>query len=181
MWADTARSEVAAGARTLDARFIAWAALLSAASLVALGVLTAIIPSPWFVRPIEPEPFAIVTWVASAVLMGIVGATYLAPAAPAGEPVPLSGAAPVAGATPSAGAQPERTGGTAGTVGSFAAFIAIGCPVCNKVALALLGTSGALSIFGPIQPFIALAAIALLVGTLAWRLRLRARAEACAV
>jgi hypothetical protein len=53
--------------------------------------------------------------------------------------------------------------------------------VCNKLALVLLGTSGALTFFAPIQPIIGAASLALLGATLFWRLRRRADGDACAV
>ena len=43
----------------------------------------------------------------------------------------------------------------------------------------LLGTSGALSVYAPIQPLIGAVSLALLVVTAAWRLRLRATGAAC--
>jgi hypothetical protein len=49
-----------------------------------------------------------------------------------------------------------------GGAGGFLAFFAIGCPVCNKVALLALGYSGALQYFAPIQPYLATASILLL-------------------
>jgi hypothetical protein len=66
-------------------------------------------------------------------------------------------------------------------VASLGAFLAIGCPVCNKIALVLLGTSGAMTLFAPIQPIIGAASLMLLAATLAWRLRLRARGGACPI
>jgi hypothetical protein len=66
-------------------------------------------------------------------------------------------------------------------VASVGTFLAIGCPVCNKIALVLLGTGGAMTVFAPIQPFIGAASLMLLAGTLAWRFRLRARGGACLV
>jgi hypothetical protein len=105
--------------------------------------------------------------------MGLLGATYsaTAPSGAIGEAAPLLAgpAARVAG----------RDGATMGTVASFGAFLAIGCPVCNKIALVLLGTSGALTIFAPLQPIIGATSLALLTGTLAWRFRLRTRGGAC--
>lgn len=136
-------------------------------ALAAFGVTAAIIPNPIFGRGTPPEPFAIAVWLASAPLMGIVMATYFAPA-PTMLAVPLK---------PSV----RRDGTTLGTLGGFAAFLAIGCPTCNKIALVLLGASGATSIFGPIQPVIGAVSLALLAGTLVWRLRLRARGGGCAV
>lgn len=158
---------------TIDKRFIVHAALWAAASLLAYGLVTAIVPNPVFARQIPPEPFAIVVWLASAPLMGLLGATYSA-AAPVGSsarPVPLV-------ADPAAGTA-GRDGTALGTVASFGAFLAIGCPVCNKVALVLLGTSGAMTIFAPLQPVIGAASLVLLAGTLAWRFRLRSRGGAC--
>jgi hypothetical protein len=75
----------------------------------------------------------------------------------------------------------RRDGTALGSIGGLAAFLAIGCPTCNKIALLLLGASGATSIFAPIQPLIGAASLALLTGTLVWRLRLRARGSGCVV
>jgi hypothetical protein len=33
-------------------------------------------------------------------------------------------------------------------------FLAVGCPVCNKIVVSLVGTSGALAYFAPMQPVI---------------------------
>jgi len=165
-----------AGLATIDRRFAVWAAAWTVAALVAFGILTAIIPSPFFVRPIAPEPFAIFVWIVSAPLMGLVAATYTAPARTGlGLPVPLvQGVAPQPGTTP-------RQGTTIGSLAGLGAFLAIGCPICNKVALVLLGTSGALSVYAPLQPIIGAVSLGLLVITVAWRFRLRARGAACAV
>lgn len=39
---------------------------------------------------------------------------------------------------------------------------AVGCPVCNKVAVALLGNSGALAVWAPVQPVLGVASVAVL-------------------
>lgn len=54
--------------------------------------------------------------------------------------------------------------------GGFVSFLAVGCPVCNQAVVALVGTSGALSWWAPVQPVVGLLAIALLVHTLQRRL-----------
>ena len=167
------RCPVAEVLGTIDRRFVIHAVLWAAASLVVFGLVAAIIPNPVFARQIPPEPFAIAVWVASAPLMGLLGATYTAtaPSGPIGEAATLLAgpAARVAG----------RDGTTLGTVASFGAFLSIGCPVCNKIALVLLGTSGALTVFAPLQPVIGATSLVLLVGTLAWRFRLRTSGGAC--
>ena len=158
----------------LDRRFFAWAIAGTLVSLVAFGLIAAIIPNPVFGRQIPPEPFAIAVWLVSAPLMGILGATYTTRAVPARATMGAVVLVP-------AGDLSERQGTTIGTVASLGAFLAIGCPVCNKIALVLLGTSGAVTLFAPIQPIIGAASLMLLAGTLAWRFRLRARGGACPI
>ncbi len=171
----------------VDARFRVHVLLWTALSALAYGLVAAIIPNPVFARQIPPEPFAIAVWLVSAPLMGVMGASYSAPwlAAPLAR-APLDGeglGVPIRlpGRT-AAAAQPddERTTWLGG-VASFGAFLAIGCPVCNKLALLLLGTSGALSIWAPIQPVLGAVSLALLTATVVWRLRLRASGATCAV
>jgi hypothetical protein len=150
-----------------DRSLIGWSAGWTVAILVVYGLVSAIIPNPVFARGLAPEPFAIAVWLFTAPLMGVVMATYFA-RLPAGLPVALDMPA-------------TRDGTRAGTVGGFLAFLAIGCPTCNKIALVLLGTSGAANVFGGIQPLLGAVSLALLAGTLVWRLRLRARGGACPV
>ena len=122
---------------------------LAAAAVVAflLAITTAIIPNSFFTRmtPVEPEQY--VFWVLTSLLNGALIATYLLPELRRG----------LLGSTAGAG-----------LLGVFA----VGCPICNKLVVALLGTSGALSYFAPIQPLIGLAAVALT----SWALWIRFRA-----
>ncbi len=167
----------------LSVRFVAEALVWSVAALLAFGFVAAIIPNPIFGRSIPPEPFAIAVWLLSAPLMGLIGATYgrAARERAAALAPPSSGLLVSLGTVGTAvEAASEGRGTTAATIGSLAAFLAIGCPVCNKVALLLLGASGALTVFAPLQPLIGAASLLLLAGTLVWRLRLLARGAACA-
>jgi hypothetical protein len=168
--------------RSIERPFVAQAAAWSAAALVGFGLVSAIIPNPVFGRQIPPEPFAVAVWLASAPLVGLVAATYTAgPPAAATIPNPLLAAAAqsVAGRPttdpPAADAtggyrgggdgtrrsqpQDERRRTTLGMIASVGAFLAIGCPVCNRIALVLLGTSGALTVFAPLQPFLGAASL----------------------
>lgn len=63
---------------------------------------------------------------------------------------------------------PELAGSPLGDC--FSAF-AVGCPVCNKLVMAALGASGALFIWAPLQPVVAVAALALLGYTFLRRVR----------
>lgn len=146
---------------TLDRRFWLVALLGSVASLVLLGLVSAIIPNPLFARTIPPDGPAIGVWIASAPLMGILLATSLS-------------------SPRSASVVPGRDlTGRGLTIGSLATFFAIGCPVCNKIVLLALGTSGALNIFAPIQPLIGVGSLLILAATVRWSLGRRARG--CAV
>lgn len=142
---------------TLDARFWFAALIGTLGALIVLGVPTAVIPNPFFIRMTPTQTFNLVVWLASAPLIGLLIATYIRP---------LGHTA----------AHPRReTGSGRATLGGVAAYLAIGCPICNKVVVAALGVSGALSYFAPLQPIIGAASVALLGGTLLWRLRDRAR------
>lgn len=74
--------------------------------------------------------------------------------------------------------------GERGGVGVFGSSVlsafAVGCPLCNKIVLGLLGVSGALGVWAPIQPLLALASVGLLGAAVIIRWRRRACApDAC--
>ena len=122
----------------------------SVAALVLIGIPAAIIRNPFFVRmtPIRDQDYAI--WVATAVLAGLITGTFGAATGP-GEKALASG----------------------GVLSVFA----VGCPICNKLVVLLIGTSGALTFFAPLQLYLGLAALALLAWTL-W-LRVSALSGSC--
>jgi len=49
------------------------------------------------------------------------------------------------------------------TTGGVLSFLAFACPVCNKIIVLILGFSGAMTYFYPIQPFLGVLGIILLV------------------
>lgn len=163
----------------IDGRFRLHAIVWAVASFLVFGLVSAMIPNPVFGRQIPPEAFAVAVWILSSPLMGVVGATYTAPLpAAVTQPVAFRSMEPLAVVQP-VGPAEERRSSTLGTLGSLGAFLAIGCPICNKLALVLLGTSGALSIWAPIQPVLGGLSLVLLAVTAAWRVRLRMRGGAC--
>lgn len=127
------------------------AALLA---LLILGVPTDVISNPWFGRSVPPTWWSAPVLGACALLCGLLAATYVR-------------------------ATPTRTAArTWPGVGPVLAFFAIGCPVCNKLVLVALGTTGALNWFEPLQPLLAVAS----VGALAWALNRRLEtAGACSI
>ena len=141
-----------------------WLAALGAAVATGLviGVPTALIPTPVFGREVPPTAWSWPVLVVTGVLSGLLFATYVREPGAAG-----AGAARAEGA----GAAPAAEGTRAAGIGGLLSFLAVGCPVCNKIALLALGYSGALQWFAPLQPVLALAGVALL----AWALRARLR------
>lgn len=142
------------------------AALAAAAIVVAVGVPTDVIPNPVFGRPVEVTWWSYPSLVVTALLGGLLVATYVRS--------PSASTGPGAEAGTDELDRPARTGG----VGGLLSFFAIGCPTCNKLAVVALGSTGALDWFAPAQPILAAASVALL----AWALRARLRGEvACPI
>ena len=94
-------------------------------------------------------------WLLTSAASGMLLATYVRPAADAAE----------------SESPEDARSGRFGLIGGFLAWFAVGCPVCNKLALLALGYSGAITWFAPVQPFLAIAALALTGVALVWRLR----------
>ena len=134
-------------------------ALIAISAAVAVAVVsaipTAIIANPWFTRmtPVYLDQY--VYWVGTSILAGMLLATY------------LTGPKSIAG-------------GAGGAGGGMLGYLAIGCPVCNKLIVALLGVSGAMDYFAPAQPFLGALGMVLLALALGYRLRSLRRAD-CAV
>ncbi|MCM8749974.1 hypothetical protein NET02_12520 [Thermomicrobiaceae bacterium CFH 74404] len=115
-------------------------------SLLVLGVPTDLLPNPLFTRMVPPRPLDYLALVVVVALSGLLAATYAYPAAcPTAE---------------------RRT-----LAGSMLTLFGIACPTCNKLALLLLGTSGALAYLQPLQPLLSVFGIGLLVSALLLRVR----------
>lgn len=115
---------------------------------LAAGVPTDVVPTSLFTRMTSVQWWNYPILVTTALLGGLVVATYVR--------------------TP---AKSNGMGKTAG--GGLLSALAIGCPVCNKLVVFALGFSGALTIWAPLQPVLGLASLALL----GWALRSRLRTE----
>ncbi|MGO2328049.1 hypothetical protein ACTXIU_10825 [Glutamicibacter arilaitensis] len=141
-----------------------WAVAVASALAMALllGFATVLIPNDVFSRDIPPVPWNYPVWLATSVLTGLLAASYIRPAAPA---------------TPGTAEPTDRTSRW-GMAGGLLAWFAIGCPVCNKIALLALGYSGAMTYFAPLQPW--LAALAMVLTALALVFRLSGQQQ-CAI
>ena len=144
-------------------------AAIVAALLVALviGFATVLIPNDLFTRDIPPTWWDHPVWIITSVLSGILIATYVRPDTSA---APETTAAGTSANAQYDSARQERSG-KIGMLGGFLAWFAVGCPVCNKIALLILGYSGALTWFAPFQPVLAVSAMLLTGVAVIWRLK----------
>ncbi len=112
-----------------------------------IGVPSDVIDTPFFGRPVDVRFLDYLLLVITSALIGLILATR-----------------------PDTGGEAVERQDTTTLWGGFVSFLAVGCPVCNQAVVALVGISGALSWWAPVQPLIGIAAIALLLWTLRRRL-----------
>lgn len=139
-----------AALRRWDVRRWWVAALAALATALVIGLPTDVVPNPVFGRPVEVTWWSGPVLAVTAVLGGLLAATYVRSDRSVEE---LD--------------RPARVGSIGGLLG----FFAVGCPVCNKLVVIALGTTGALELFAPVQPLLAVASIAVLAVALRARLR----------
>lgn len=124
---------------------------------LAIGVPTGIVKTSFYTRMTPVTWWDYPVWALTAAMIGLMAATYVR--------LP-SGVAATA---------PDRAKQSIGA--GVLSLFAVGCPICNKLVVSLIGISGALTYFEPIQPLLGIAALAVLAAGLA--VRLRAAAAAC--
>ena len=126
--------------------------IVAVVTAVATGVLislpTAIIENPVFGRDVAVTSWSIPVVILTAIISGLIVATYI---------------------RNDQSVEEERSIKIGGA-GAFLSFLAVGCPVCNKIALVALGYSGALQYFAPVQPYLAIFGVGLLMYALRKRL-----------
>ena len=138
--------------RTLPVATWPRAVLFAGVAAVVIAVPSDMIDTPIFGRPVEVRWIDYVILAVTSALIGLIFAIR-PEAVDSGELV----------------AATERQG-TRTIWGGFVSFLAVGCPVCNQAVVALVGVSGALSWWAPVQPFVGLLAVGLLLYTLRKRL-----------
>jgi hypothetical protein len=113
-----------------------------------IALPTAVVENPVFGREIGVTSWSVTVIFVTSILTGLLTATYVKNDFSDESPRQL------------------KIGGA----GALLSYFAVGCPVCNKLALVALGYSGAIQYFAPIQPYLAVAGIALLAYSLRMRL-----------
>lgn len=156
------------GLRSWSARRIAVAIGAAIGVTVLVGVPTVLIPNPWFGREIPPVWWNYPIWILTSVFTGMLMATYLRTDAspPRSEPASSDTGAESGDEPPT-----EESASRLGIAGTALTWFAVGCPVCNKLALLALGYGGAITWFAPVQPVLALTALAATSLALLARLR----------
>jgi hypothetical protein len=128
------------------------AAVAATVVVLAIAVPTDLVDTGLFGRAIPPTWWAWPSLLASAALAGLLLASYVA------QPERL---------------ETERATTRGGWIGTALTYFAVGCPVCNKIVLLALGSTGAVTWFQPAQPLLQVAGLVLL----AWALRRRLLGE----
>ena len=123
--------------RNRSIRFWLRAAAFTLIAGAAIALPARLIPNDLFKRMTPTRPMDYVFWLAGSVLIGLLLAL-------------------------------PRTKGNErnGLIGGVATGLAVGCPVCNKLVVALIGVAGALDVFAPFQTILGFAAMALMLWTL---------------
>lgn len=134
-------------------RRIAVGSSAAVATALGIGIPTGIVSTDWYTRMTPVLWWNYPVWVLSALLTGMLVATYVRDPA---MPVPAT-----------------QSGKT--LLGSTLSLFAVGCPICNKLVVMAIGVSGALNWFAPIQPVLAVGSLGLL-GYAVWARRRTVRA-----
>lgn len=138
---------------------------------VVIGIATVLIPNSLFTREIPPVWWNYPVWIVTSVMSGILIATYVRLYGRAASVDLGASDAEEAVLMPASADREERRTGRFALTGGMLAWFAVGCPVCNKIALLALGYTGALTWFAPLQPFLAGGALILTAVAMVWRLR----------
>lgn len=122
---------------------LGWAIAAAVLTALIIGLPTDIIPNPIFGREIPVRPWEAPVLAATAILTGM----YFGLQRPGSEK-----SAPAIS-------------------GAGLAMFAVACPVCNKIVLLALGTSGALGFWQPLQPWLAGISLLMLGAAVVWAWR----------
>lgn len=120
-------------------------AAVGAGVFLLFGVVSGLVPNPLYVRmvPRTPVDYAFLT------LTSLLAATYVIQKS----------------------SLPECDGDACAYAGAVGSFLAVGCPTCNALLLALFSSSALMTYFDPLRPLFGVLAVSLLGGVVYWRHR----------
>ena len=149
-WPGRTRPDILTALSLWTPRHVLVAVMATVGVALIIGLSSVLIPNPIFGRDIPPVWWNYPVWILTSIFSGMLIATYVS--------------------TDRSDAGPQRSSHL-GLAGGVLTWFAVGCPVCNKLALLALGYSGALTWFAPVQPYLALVGLVLTGAALIWRLR----------
>ena len=126
------------------------AALVAVLAALLIGVPTGIVETSFYTRMTPVTWWNYPVWALTALLVGLTAATYVRDGN-------------------SGSRAPDRSRRTLGA--TLLSTFAVGCPICNKLVVALVGVSGAINYWAPLQPILGVLSVALIAGALVVRLR----------
>ncbi|WP_254768487.1 hypothetical protein [Salinilacihabitans rarus] len=136
-------------------RAVAWGVATAVGVFSLFGLVTGLVPNPLYVRMVPRTPTDYLLLALTALLAGAYVTQRLAAASREDADGRLDGD----------GADRWAVGGLIG------GFLAVGCPVCNAVLLALFSSSALMTYFDPLRPLLGALSVALLAGLIAVRRR----------
>ncbi|MDX5961901.1 hypothetical protein SIM91_00810 [Rhodococcus opacus] len=116
---------------------------------LAVGIPTDVVPTSLYQRMTPVLWWNYPVWAVTAVLSGLILATYVRTDAP------------------------SATSSRVGVGGNVLSLLAVGCPICNKLVVMAVGITGALNVWAPLQPVLGVVSL----GLLSWALWRRLRGE----
>lgn len=127
-----------------DRRLLFTAGAAAGVFALVTALAAVLIPNPLFQRMVPVRWWEVAVWAVATPLVGVAFALSRRPVC----------------------AAEGRT-----VAGGLAALLAVTCPTCNGLVVAAIGTAGALTYFGPVQPVIGVVGVVLLVGVVRYQLR----------
>ncbi|MGP9784470.1 hypothetical protein CQ010_16040 [Arthrobacter sp. MYb211] len=149
-----------------------WLAAIAATVAVGvlLGLATVLIPNGIFTREIPATLWNYPVWIATSGLSGLLLASYVKNSTEMNSSGSAQSQDPATRSAEKRQGKEEKATSRLGLTGGVLAWFAVGCPVCNKIALLVLGYSGATTYFAPLQPWLAGIAVASTFVALIFRL-----------
>ena len=167
-----------------DRRAAVWGVVSAAGVFILFGLVTGLIPNPIYVRMVPRTGFDYLFLTLTALLAGVYVTQRLATevASERGDESSREGATSREGEhthdhdhdhdhvhTHTHVTDHDSNGDTADTDrlafgGLIGGFLAVGCPICNAVLLALFSSSALMTYFDPLRPLLGAVSVALLAG-----------------
>jgi hypothetical protein len=127
------------------------AAFVAVFAALVIGVPTGIVETSFYTRMTPVTWWNYPVWALTALLVGLTAATYIRDDSSGGTRAP------------------DRSRRTLGA--TLLSTFAVGCPICNKLVVALVGVSGAMNYWAPLQPVLGVLSVVLIAGALSVRFR----------